>query len=782
MEGEKTVSSQKTTKSSAFVALIVSTALPAWAGTIEDAPVLSVSGGGVIFSDPEEGVQPPGAKAVTFTSTRTNDQPPQFIAPYQNIITDFVNDTDYYGGPIDSRSDVPNCLMANNPGIFCDSESGSGKRIKTYLTGTSPLDISFATNSSVQYPSVDYFTFGKTSNFTGARIIGLSVELLDANGNPMGNRAAADAVLFNLNAGLDPKLQVSAGLPDGLFGEGGNEGNIGFFTGPLPTDKARLNAVQTTNDLLGFGDLDPFDNVATDMFTNQFYINNFGTAFLDDRMVPDGLFWDDNDNPDDESALIAWNNPAGGGWTYGNIALPADQAARAQEIADALGVNVAALNYTPGGLVPPQIVALAQSNGLFAVDAIEDLRNANLNFTITVGNVAEGEFTLRIKPLFAPIIYEAGTASQLNVASALDTANVPYLGLDQGYINMINTIMGLSTTAQRQQALTQLGFTSGASYLGTAFAAARDQSFALGTPTADLRNGGTISSNGNTSTWTMAEGTTGFVSLAGRRSEVDATINDIGYETESKSIWVGLEKSTLSGLSFGAMVGAGTSDSDMDNGLGSVDADTIGVGLFARAPIGEKGAVQAMVGYQDLSYDSRRNIPIAGTTAIGETDGSIFLAGLKGSWMIKTGGINWGPMASLEYYDVSVDGYTEAGAGLFNLTVGDIETSYTLATVGLQANTSWDTGASTFDLFGHLAYTTQSGGDSSTFTSIGALPGFGTSIDGFDDEWLDIGLGMSATIGRSGKGETKIGGKYQGALFGNGYESHGVSLFVKSTF
>ena len=629
------MSSQKVFKSSVLVGLLVSTALPAWAGTIDDQAVLSVSGGGLIFSDPAEGIEEPGAKAVTFTSTRTDDQPPQFIAPYENIITDFVNGTAYYGGPIDGRSDVPNCLMANNPGIYCDSERGSGKRIKTYLTGTSPLDIRFATTPSVDHPEVDYFTFGKTSNFTGARITGFSVELLDADGNPMGNRAAAEAVLFNLDSGLDDQLQVTAGLPDGLFGDGGNEGEIGFFT----DEKAFLNLDQETADLLGFGDLDP-DGSGTDMFTNQFYIDNFGTAFLDDSMVPEGLFWDDNDDPTDESSLIAWNNPAGGGWTYGNIALDANQAAiRAQEIADALGVaDVNDLNYAPGDPVPDEIVALAQANGLFAVDAIEDLRNSNLNFTITVGNVEEGEFTLRLKPVFAPIIYEAGNASQFGVAAALDAANVPYLALDEAYGDMTDTIMALPTAAERQQALTELGFTTGAGSLGAAFAAARDQAFVLGTPSAAPGENGTLSTNGNTSTWTMAEGTTGFASLNGRRSEVDATINNVGYETDSRSLWVGFEKSTLSGLSFGAMVGAGTSDTDMDGGLGSVDADTFGVGLFARAPIGERGAMQAMVGYQDLSYESRRNVAIAGSTANGDTDGSVFLAGLKGSWMMQQGG------------------------------------------------------------------------------------------------------------------------------------------------
>lgn len=778
------MSSHTVLKSSILVGLLVSTALPAWAGTIDEEAVVSVTGGGLIFSDPAEGVEPPGAKAVTFTSTRDpGTEPPDYIAPYENIITDFVNEDAADGEPFDSRSDAPNCLMANNPGIFCDSAPGSGKRIKTYLTGTSPLDIRFATTSSTDYPEVDYFTFGKTSNFTGARITGFSVELLDADGNPMGDRAEAEAVLFNLDPALYSKLQVGAGLPDGLFGEGGNEGDIGFFTGPDASDKAKLNLVEETNDLLGFGDLDPFDASETAMFTNQFYLDNFGTAFLDDTMVPEGLFWDDNNDPTDESALIAWNNPAGGGWTYGNIALPDDQSARAQEIADALGVaDVNDLDYTPGGAVPDDIVALAQSNGLFAVDAIEDLRNSNLNFTITVGNVEEGEFTLRLKPVFAPIIYEAANAPQFGVAAALDASNVPYLDLDPVYGEMTDDILALETPAERQQALTELSFTSGAGYLGTAFASAREQTFVLGLPAADAGENGTVSTSGNTSTWQMAEGTTGFASLNGSRSEVDATINNLGYETDPKSLWVGFEKSTLSGLSFGAMVGAGTSDTDMDGGLGSVDADTIGMGLFARAPIGERGAMQAMVGYQDLSYESRRNVAIAGSTANGNTDGSVFLAGLKGSWMMQQGGVNWGPMASLEYYDVSIDGYTETGAGAFNLTVGDFDTDYTLASVGLQADTKLSSGANAVNVFGHLAYTNQSGGDSSPFTAIGALPGSGTTIDGFDDEWLDIGLGVSATIGRSGKGETKIGGKYQGALFGDGYESHGVSLFVKSTF
>ncbi len=190
----------------------------------------------------------------------------------------------------------------------------------------------------------------------------------------------ANAVLFNLAA---TEIGLGSRLVDGLFGEGGNEGDIGFFS----ESRAGFTS-DLSEDVLAFGTASGADAA----FTNSDYTAAFGDFFLDNTMVPDGLFWDDNDNPNDESALVAWYNVAAGEWTYGNIALevappptgntepPVLLPERLAELAATLGVEVDDLDYA-SGVVPDAIVAAAEANGLFAVDPIEDLRNANLNFT-----------------------------------------------------------------------------------------------------------------------------------------------------------------------------------------------------------------------------------------------------------------------------------------------------------------------------------------------------------------------------------------------------------------
>ena len=193
--------------------------------------LIGTSGDGLIFNDPEEGVLAPGIKSVTFTSTRDPLLSDVFLPPYENIIvdyTDVVGDGDLTDDPLENRGSAPNCLMANNPTVYCDSASGSGKRIKTWLTGPTAFDMRIRTSptyinqagEAVDVSSVEYFNFGKVSNFTGARITGMSIELLAADGTPMGTLDPSSAVLFELDPAVIANLGNGARLVDGLFGEG----------------------------------------------------------------------------------------------------------------------------------------------------------------------------------------------------------------------------------------------------------------------------------------------------------------------------------------------------------------------------------------------------------------------------------------------------------------------------------------------------------------------------------------------------------------------------------
>ncbi len=739
------------------VAILALSYSAAWADTFSENPLIETSGDGFLFVDAEEGVVEPGIKAVTFTRTRTPDGS-DYVDPYEVIVTDFSD--------LGSRGNVTNCLMASNQNVYCDSASGSGKRIKAWLTGSNPFDIRLRTTANEAYPSVDYFTFGKVSNASGARMTGFSLELLDADGNPMGELPSEEAVLFNLDA---TAIGLGSGLPDGLFGSGGNEGEIGFFS----SDRARLELVSST-DILAFGAL-----------TNAEFVENFGTAFLDNTMVPEGMFWDDNDDPDDEGALVAWNNLAGGGWTYGTLDTDANIDARLVELASSLGVGVAELNYANGGLVPVEIVAAIEANNLFAVDPIEDLRNANLNYTITVGTVGGGEVTLRIAPTFAPIVDSATSEYQFKTAGYLDAAaNLPYwdLGNAAAYQGAISDILGLSE-AERSVALSSIGFGFAPAFSSLGFEVSRDQiaavtSFVPWSQGTDTQN--FVSRKGAANSWLMEGDLYGLVSLGGSQSSYDSTSASIGYDIDLTAFSVGVEK-RLSGAdrSVGVALGFASGSASAYQGFGDIDTTGYSLTAFTRSRFGEGGLVQALLGFQNLSYDSSRSV--MGETATGSTDGSQVFAALKVDYLKDMGGFKFGPTASIEYYNASTDGFSETGAGIWNLDVGAQSSDTVLVSVGVRGEYDFAGGNSKSRLTGSLEYTNASGGDLVVQSGFVGLPSTSYVVSGMNENLLDASIGLESVLSSTASGEVVFQGGYRGS-FGKDYESQGLHVGLNMTF
>ena len=730
----------------------------AWGDLLAENVFIGVSGGGLIFADPEEGIEEPGLKSVTFTRTRVPNGSGgfDFVDPFEVIITDF--------SPLSSRGEATNCLMANKVNVVCDSEGGSGKRIKTQLTGTDPLDIRLRTTPSATYPSVDYFTFGKTSNFTGARLAGFSVQLLDANGNPMRDLAPEDAVLFNLQA---TALGIGARLPDGLFGAGGQEGNIGFFS----SDRAVL-ARTASSDTLEFGAL-----------SNAEYVANFGTGFLDDSQVPDGLFWDDNGNPADESALVAWDNIAGGGWTYGTIGTAAEIDATLQKLAADLGVTVADLGYSPGAQVPEAIVTAAQANGLFEAGAIEDLRNANLNYTFTVGDIAAGEFIWRITPVFVPIVASAETDYQFQIAADLDGfANIPYL--DRGnateYQDAITRILALDPS-KRGTAIESIGYSFAPAFVSLGFEAARNQVNLVDNwkPWATGTSEGVVAQNA-TNSWEFGEGFYGLVDLSGVTADYDPTPGSVGYDIDMGTFSLGMEKRINTNTSVGAMFSASNGSADAQDNLGSVDVDAYSIVGFLRHGFLNGLRLNAVIGYQDLSYESERNV--LGRKATASPDGSQWFAALNADYMIEQSpGFRFGPTASAGYYDASVDGFTESGAGAFNLDVDGQDVDTLLGSIGIRSEYEIPSLSGGGLLTGSLEYAFVDETDVGTRVGFIGLPAYDVPGQALDDEWVSVRLGFETSLPSVGNSSTVLRAGYGGAI-GSDSQSHSLNIGLSYQF
>jgi uncharacterized protein YhjY with autotransporter beta-barrel domain len=742
------------------LAILAMSCSAAWADTFDDNPLIETSGDGFLFADPSEGVIEPGLKAVTFTSTRdpATTGPATYIDPYENIITDFTS--------LASRGEVPNCLMSSNPDIYCDSEGGSGKRIKALLTGANPFDIRLRTTPYAGSSTVDYFTFGKVSNFSGARMIGFDIELLDADGNPMGALAPENAVLFNLAA---TDVGLGSRLPDGLFGDGGNEGAIGFFS-----DARASLALTSSSDVLAFAEL-----------TNPDFVQHFGTQFLDNSMVPEGIFWDDNNDPSDESALVAWNNLAGGGWTYGTLETAADLNARLAELAAVLGVDVAALNYVDGGLLPAEIIAAAEANGLFAVDPIEDLRNANLNYTMTVGTVDGGEVTVRISPKFAPIVDAATSELQFKTAGYLDAAaNLPYwdLGNAAAYETAISEILAMDDAGQ-SEALNSLGFGFAPAFSSLSFETSRSQIDAITGSIPWSVSGDTgdvVTRQASSESWTIRDDLYGLASLGIARANYDTTTSSVGYDIDMTSFSVGLEKRlTGTDSSVGLALGYADGSASANQNLGDIDTQGYSVTAFTRSRFGDGGLMQALLGYQDLSYDSTR--PVMGQTAKGSTDGSQVFFALKADYMRDMGGFKVGPTASLEYYNSTTDAFTETGAGIWNLAVGEQKSKTVLASIGVRGEYEFQASGNGSRLTGSVKYTRASGDDLIIQSGFVGLPSTAYTVVGLDENLVDVSFGFDSVMMSTASSEVALQAGYRGS-FGGDYKSQGVHVGINVSF
>ncbi|MDX2480409.1 MAG: choice-of-anchor F family protein [Desulfuromusa sp.] len=291
-----------------------------------------------------------------------------------------------------------NCIMATSyraehfldsddpEQVICSSPFQSHKRYKLAMlpasidgVGSDSVDLVF--NVEAEVGSREYQVFQKINNWTGERLEGFTIEV--GFGVGIDFVAVADTNLANLNVSVPSDIWSDGQLANfsaGLFGPlDKHTGSIGFFD---PAQRAGfyineyvvgeqpLTSTLTATVTLGS---DYAEVPAGSAIANQF------GPWLSNNMLPYGIFFDDDGNPETDAELLAWYgyNPAIGalGWMGGS---QTDFAAITTEAIETMGEN---LSYTMG--------------------EIDDLVNVGLNYVVTIGDVAtfpSNTFTIRITP------------------------------------------------------------------------------------------------------------------------------------------------------------------------------------------------------------------------------------------------------------------------------------------------------------------------------------------------------------------------------------------------
>ncbi|MBN1613922.1 MAG: autotransporter domain-containing protein, partial [Deltaproteobacteria bacterium] len=167
------------------------------------------------------------------------------------------------------------------------------------------------------------------------------------------------------------------------------------------------------------------------------------------------------------------------------------------------------------------------------------------------------------------------------------------------------------------------------------------------------------------------------------------------YDYDTRGISLGFDKKFGRNLLFGVAFGYSYTKVEMDTLSNEVEIDGFHGSLYGTINF-DPWYLKGILSYERSDYESTRNITLLGLVANGDYSGDIFSGYLEAGYIYKLDKtLDIIPMVSIQGSDVSTDGFTETGAGAFNLHVSDDSDSSIVSTVGLKVRKVFTTATGT---------------------------------------------------------------------------------------
>ncbi len=172
-----------------------------------------------------------------------------------------------------------------------------------------------------------------------------------------------------------------------------------------------------------------------------------------------------------------------------------------------------------------------------------------------------------------------------------------------------------------------------------------------------------------------------------RKLDRDATTGHSGIEEDGVSFAAGVQVALQNELRVGVAMSYETIDStttSQTQRLGSTEGDRIQAGVVVKNQWGPVNAYLNLVGGYGW-FDHTRVVGLGFGNATADQDVKSFMSRLRLSYLYSlAGGLNIRPMVDFSATYISLDGYTERGAGAANLMVADIDEWFLSVTPALE--------------------------------------------------------------------------------------------------
>ena len=161
--------------------------------------------------------------------------------------------------------------------------------------------------------------------------------------------------------------------------------------------------------------------------------------------------------------------------------------------------------------------------------------------------------------------------------------------------------------------------------------------------------------------------------------------SDDGIDFTTSGLSMGADKQVTEKLALGAGVGYGHDVSDIGKYTSRSTVDSYNVALYGSYLPAASVYVDALVGYQWLSFDARRYVTDNGNTVHGSRDGKQWFGSFSVGYQHQADDMMLTPYGRLDIARANLEGYTETGDAIYSLKYQGQNVNTSTATVGVLA-------------------------------------------------------------------------------------------------
>ena len=221
---------------------------------------------------------------------------------------------------------------------------------------------------------------------------------------------------------------------------------------------------------------------------------------------------------------------------------------------------------------------------------------------------------------------------------------------------------------------------------------------------------------------------------------------DDGYKFQTTGLSGGIDYRLSRAFAIGLGMGYGRDVSDIgDNGSRST-GHAYTAGLYASYHPGQNFFIDGLLGYQWLSFDSRRYLTSGGGFVTGDRDGGQWFASVSAGAKYQVEDWQVSPYARLDVARATLDAFTENGDPSSALHYGEQDIDTTTGNLGLTLGYKYPVSFGVISPQLRLEYQHDFQGDSAitmNYADMFGGPFYHTSIDGLAKDRFMLGLGMN---------------------------------------